>query len=99
MLLLSQQLNNQTISYFDSSNILACSYMPSDKKLLIIFKNGSRYMYYDIPNSIYESFVTSDSQGKALNKLIKTQGFEYEFYDTTDTEEILNIIEEAKKSS
>ncbi|NIQ15416.1 MAG: KTSC domain-containing protein, partial [Candidatus Dadabacteria bacterium] len=50
--------------------MLASTYNPELKRLTIIFKNGGRYTYLDVPNTEYFRFETAESQGKILNSNI-----------------------------
>lgn len=54
-----------------SSTILSAGYEAASETLEIEFKNGGIYQYYNVPESIYQSFATSDSKGKFLHVYIK----------------------------
>ena len=40
------------------------------KKVIVEFKNGTRYEYSDVPHKIYTQFRMSESQGKFFNSNI-----------------------------
>jgi len=54
-----------------SSTILSSEYEENSGDLLIIFKNGTQYKYYNVHEKDYLRFEISDSNGKVLNKFIK----------------------------
>lgn len=56
---------------YDSSTIDSSTYDFEEKELYISFKSDTVYLYQNVSKEIYESFRDSDSQGKALNSLIK----------------------------
>lgn len=60
-----------------SSNIRSLGYRLSSFLLQVEFKDGSIYNYYDVPESIYNDFLTSTSKGKFLNNNIAFR-FRYE---------------------
>jgi len=41
--------------------------------LLVTFKGGERYEYYDVPSSILQEWLAAPSAGKFLNAEIKSQ--------------------------
>ena len=45
----------------ESSNVVAIGY--KDNKLYVDFKTGS-YVYYDVPQPVYDEFVKAESKGK-----------------------------------
>ena len=55
-----------------SSTIMSVGYEAASETLEIEFKNGSVYQYYNVPESIYNDFVASDSKGKFLHVYIKS---------------------------
>ena len=59
------------ISTPESSNIAGFCYTETDQVLTVEFNSGSRYNYYDVPESIYEEIKNADSKGKYLNAQIK----------------------------
>lgn len=60
------------MKYVQSSNILAIGY-DEDKSILVIeFKDGSAYEYYDVPESLYYDFEAAPSHGRfAHNNIYK----------------------------
>lgn len=53
----------------DSSNIESIGYEKND--LIVEFKNGNTYKYFNVEKTLYEAFLKSDSKGKFLNNFIK----------------------------
>lgn len=60
---------------YDSSNIVGSQYNENNKTLSVIFKNGGKYTYSDVPKVEYLIFEGSPSQGKVLNTRIKQYSF------------------------
>ncbi len=52
------------INKIESSNIVETEYDTSNKKLVVEFKNGTKYEYEDVPHQVYTRFRGSESQGK-----------------------------------
>ena len=70
--------------WYDSSNIKYSECIDHDNKmktLKVVFKNGTQYKYDDVDVNHYLLFREDLSQGKALNKYIKGNGYEYEKLD------------------
>ena len=55
----------------DSSNINGFDYITETHVLIIEFKNGGRYNYYDVPEIIYERMKVAPSKGQFLAQNIK----------------------------
>lgn len=51
-------------------------YVPAEKSLLIDFHSGYTYEYLNVPNSIIEQLLNSESKGKYFNKTIRNN-FKY----------------------
>ena len=84
------------ICWYDSSNVLYSECEDPENKLktlTIVFKNGSKYRYKDVESTKYLLFREDASQGKALNKYIKGEGYEYEKLDNAD----VNALEDELK--
>jgi hypothetical protein len=77
----------------DSSNIIMSEYDESKKTLVITFKAGTQYKYFDVLHRDYVRFEISESQGSVFNKTMKN--YKYEKLDKVDVgplkEEIENI--------
>jgi hypothetical protein len=54
----------------DSSNLIKTEYDTLTKKVIVEFKNGTRYEYSDVPHKTYTQFRMSESQGKFFNSNI-----------------------------
>lgn len=59
-----------------SSTIVAIGYNEKDQKLQINFKSGN-YCYSDVPKTVYDALMNSESKGKFLFKNIKNK-YRYE---------------------
>lgn len=54
-----------------SSNIFSIGYDPVNKILQVEFRRGSIYEYYDVPDNIYQNFMSAESKGKFIPQLSK----------------------------
>jgi hypothetical protein len=59
------------MKYVESSNIDAIQYLKSEKKLVIMFKNGNSYEWNKVPMTKYKALMESDSKGRYFNNNIK----------------------------
>ena len=57
--------------YVDSSNIEAIGYNSDGQELYIQFLSGVTYVYYGVPQHIYEEIMDAPSKGSYLNRVIK----------------------------
>lgn len=71
MLLKRSEQSNVVKAMYESSNILASSYDKTTKELIVTFKRGVQYKYYNVSTSDYLRFEISESQGAILNTHIK----------------------------
>jgi len=55
---------------YDSSTIKASTYEYESKNLYVVFGHAT-YRYIDVPATVYQEFANAESQGIALNSLIK----------------------------
>jgi hypothetical protein len=53
----------------DSSNIAGFDYV--NGTLIVEFKNGSRYNYYDVPQTMFEQMKAAPSKGQFLAQHVK----------------------------
>lgn len=61
------------INEINSSNVTKTTYDTADKTLIAEFKNGTQYLYEDVPHEVYAEFRLSESQGKYFSsKIAKT---------------------------
>lgn len=84
-------------SLYDSSNVLGAEYDRSTSTLSIIFNRGVKYNYFNVRETDFSRFDTSESQGKALNEVIKKGGFKYEKEDEVDPRQYENEIKDLIK--
>jgi len=59
--------------YVDSSAIEAIGYSEDEEVLLVEFIDSGSYLYYGVPYSTYDDFLTADSKGQYYNSNIKGQ--------------------------
>ena len=57
----------------DSSSIARFGYVSTRQLLIIEFKNGRTYNYYEVPGSVYEQMVAASSKGQFFVKNINGQ--------------------------
>jgi hypothetical protein len=55
---------SKIINEIDSTNLVKTEYDTDTSKLVVEFKNGSKYEYDEVPHKIYTQFRMSESQGK-----------------------------------
>ncbi len=87
--------------YYDSSNIIKTTYLPSQNHMFIFFQNKLVYSYTDINEELYRNFENAESQGKFFIAEIKKKPLiyrylrEYKLYEF-EKQDIINIILESK---
>lgn len=77
--------------WYDSSNVIYTECIDNDnrpKTLKVVFSNGTQYQYEDVNVNHYLLFREDASQGKALNRLIKENKYEYKKIEDADLEAI-----------
>ena len=83
--------DNVDKTWYDSSNIKYSECIDHDnelKTLKVVFNNGSQYQYNGVNVNKYLLFREDLSQGKALNKYIKGEGYEYTKLENADMENL-----------
>lgn len=83
-------------TWYKSTNIKYSECIDNDddfKTLRVVFSNGTQYQYEKVPVTDYLMFREADSQGKALNKIIKVGGYEYKKLDNADLDAIDKELE------
>lgn len=55
----------------ESSNISGFGYVKERQMLIVDFKNGTRYNYYDVPEVVFERMKAASSRGQFLAQNIK----------------------------
>jgi KTSC domain len=61
---------------YDSTTILSSEYVFATEELIVTFKAGVSYKYYDVTLSDYNNFSTSDSVGREFALVIKPKRFD-----------------------
>jgi len=54
-----------------SSFIFACIWNIEYKTLAVLFRSGSIWVYYNVPEQVYEELITSESTGNYFNTNIR----------------------------
>lgn len=83
--------NNVDYTWYESSNIVYSECIDNDnalKTLKVVFSTGTQYQYNDVDVRDYLMFRNDQSQGKALNKYIKGNGYEYVKLENANLQEI-----------
>lgn len=68
-------MNLPSMNPVDSTNLESVGY--DGTNLFVRFKNGSIYVYFHVPESLYQELLIAESKGKFLNKHVK-RVFQYE---------------------
>ena len=87
--------NNVDKVWYDSSNVIYTECIDNENKpktLKVVFSNGTQYQYNDVNVQDYVLFKNAASQGKALNRLIKENKYEYIKLENADVEAINNEL-------
>jgi hypothetical protein len=83
--------NNVDKTWYDSSNVVYTECIDNEikpKTLKVVFSNGTQYQYNDVDVRDYLIFKNDQSQGKALNRLIKEKKYEYVKLENADLDAI-----------
>ncbi len=67
----NEEIEKMEREMVSSSTILSVGYEASIETLEVEFKSGGVYQYYNVPTSIYEEFMQSDSKGKFHHAYIR----------------------------
>ncbi len=77
MAIIKEEINGtKIINEINSSNLVKTEFDTSDGKLVVEFKNGMKYEFYEVPHQLYTQFRMSESQGKFFNSKI-SKNFKY----------------------
>ena len=57
----------------ESSALAAIGYSKADKVLAVEFLKSGKYMYYDVPESVFKEFLKAESKGHYFNSKVKGQ--------------------------
>ncbi len=61
------------LTQIKSSMFTAHHYDPATRQMTVQFKNGSVYVYDDVPMERHEAFAGNQSPGRFFNERIKSQ--------------------------
>lgn len=77
--------------WYQSSNVKYSECIDNEndlKTLKVVFNNGSQYQYNRVKVQDYLLLREDESQGKALNKYIKANGYDYEKLENADIQSL-----------
>jgi hypothetical protein len=57
----------------DSTNVKTIGYEADSQKLEVEYLSGQKYEYSNVPQNVFDGFITAVSKGKYLNQIIKGQ--------------------------
>lgn len=81
----------------ESSNIIKSEYNQNNNTLVITFKAGTQYKYFDVLNRDYVRFEISESQGSVFNKTMRK--YKYEKLESIDVTPLKEQIENIKNGT
>ncbi len=55
----------------ESSSIASIGYDAAEQVLEILFHHGGIYQYFDVPQDVYEAFISADSVGQYFTQHMK----------------------------
>jgi hypothetical protein len=58
-------------NFKDSSVLNMCIWDKDKKDLMVIFQSKAAWLYKQVPESVYEKFITASSSGKFFNENIR----------------------------
>ena len=87
-------------AWFDSSNVKYAECLDNDnelKTLKVVFNNGGTYQYNKVKVQDYLLFREDVSQGKAINKYIKANKYEYVKLEDTDLDKLTDELTDRRE--
>ena len=63
-----------------SSNITGIGYDKESKLLKVMFRGGSKYLYENVEENLYNIIINSESIGKALSECIVKNKEKYKYF-------------------
>ena len=66
-----------------SSNIKGIGYNTERKLMVVLFSNGSKYLYESVEPEVYQIVSTAESVGKTLNECIVRNKDKYKYHKLT----------------
>lgn len=68
---LVRYLHTLNESILDSSFLETVFYDVTKGEMVVKFKSGAMYKYFDVPETVYVEIMMADSPGKYLNQVVK----------------------------
>lgn len=81
----------------ESTNIIKSVYNQTDKSLVLTFKAGTQYKYFDVLHRDYMRFEISESQGSVFNKTMRK--YKFDKMETIDVAPLKEQIENIKNGT
>lgn len=81
----------KVVKFKDSSFIKNLSWDPDSESLFIAFNSGTTWVYYSVPESVYDDLAKASSIGSYFNKMIRdkypSQRINYKFPEDVQKEQ------------
>lgn len=65
--------------FIESQALDQMGYDGDTSELHVVFKNGRRCIYMNVPPHVWDGMVNSDSRGRYLDANVKKAGFEFRY--------------------
>lgn len=56
--------------HMDSSRVMAARYDPGNQQIQVYFRDGTPWVYEDVPVNVYDLFITAASAGRFVNQVL-----------------------------
>ena len=63
----------ETLQTPGSTSIQSVDYDLTSRQMRITFKSGERYVYYNVPPSVYKGFENAPSKGKYFQRIVRSR--------------------------
>lgn len=82
-------MHPKLISTPESSNIAGYRYLPNKQALVVAYKNGTAYLFKDVPQDVADDLGRAESKGAFVNQVIKSGHFPYIKLVEPDLDDVL----------
>lgn len=73
----------------ESSNIAGYRYLPNGQALIVAYKNGTTYLYKDVPPNVADDLGRAVSKGTFVNHVVKSGHYPYIKLDDHELDDVL----------